>query len=136
MIRRGFRPKYFSFNLQFIYLLATLTLRAGTYVGLRLVSVKKIFQWIYIEPSVFYLTYATDIMILAGVMYFIYQSAELKEKYKSNTGDSIMNSSKPSIFPNVEGEAADGAVTPDYASVDGDKELVNRSSCSSEEEML
>ena len=72
VIRRGFRTKYLSFNLQFIYLLVTLAVRTFTYVGLRLVSKEKMFEWIYIKPSVFYLTYATDVMILIGVMYFIY----------------------------------------------------------------
>ena len=79
MIRRGFQPKYPTFNLQFAYLLVTLTLRTFTYVGLRLTSREKILQWVRIKPSVIYLTYATDFMIVFGVLYFIYQAAPRKD---------------------------------------------------------
>ena len=79
VIRRGFRPKYLTFNLQFVYLLVTLTLRTCTYVGLRLTSREKILQWVRIKPSVIYLTYATDFMIVFGVLYFIYQAAPRKD---------------------------------------------------------
>lgn len=81
IIRRGFKSKYLTFNLQFVYMLVTLTLRTGTYIGLRLVSAEKIFDWVRIKPSVIYLTFCTDFMILFGVMYFIYQAAPLKEQY-------------------------------------------------------
>ena len=36
------------------------------------------FTWVYIQPSVFYLTFATDFMILFWVLNFIYRSAPLK----------------------------------------------------------
>ena len=72
IIREAFRPKYLTFNLQFIYLLVTLTVRTFTYVGLRLTSAEKIFDWVRIKPGVFYLTYVTDFMILFGVLYFIH----------------------------------------------------------------
>ena len=44
-------------------------------------SVKKLLKWVYIKPSVFYLIYFTDIMIVFGVLGFIYRSAPLKERY-------------------------------------------------------
>ena len=136
VIRRGFRSKYFAFNLKFIYLLVTNTVRTGTYVGLRMISIEKILDWIYIKPSIFYLTFATDMMILTGVLYFIYQSTELKEKYQPSTGDSdvLISSKVASIFPNTDGGPAQIDSPEDYGSVDGDKDLVNRSSGSSDEE--
>ena len=81
VIRNGFRPKYFSFNVSFIFLLVTLTLRTGTYVGLRMVTLEKQFNWVYIKPAVFYLTFATNVMVLSYLINFIRRSAPLKEKY-------------------------------------------------------
>ena len=78
MIRKGYRPKYLSFHLSFISLLVTLTVRTGTYVGLRLVSAEKMFKWVYIKPFVFYLTFGTDLLILFWVLNFISRSAPLK----------------------------------------------------------
>ena len=93
VLRRKFRSKYLSLNLHFIYLLVTLTLRTGTYVGLRLVSKVKMFEWTFIKPSVFYLTYTTDLMIVAGVMYFIISSAPLRS---TKTSEEV---SAANIFP-------------------------------------
>lgn len=67
-----------------MYLLFTLTLRTGIYLGLRLTSGQRMFEWTFISPSVFYLTYATDLMIVVGVMYFIYSSAPLKKHYSGS----------------------------------------------------
>ena len=81
VLRKGFQPKYLAFNLGFIYLLVTLTVRTFTYVELRMTSVDKLLKWVYIKPHTFYLTYFSDIMIVFGVLYFIYQSAPLKERH-------------------------------------------------------
>lgn len=64
-----------------IYLLVTLSVRTFTYVELRMTSVDKLLKWVYIEPHTFYLTYFSDIMIVFGVLTFIYKSAPLKERY-------------------------------------------------------
>lgn len=69
----------------------TLTLRTGTYVGFRLTSKEKIFEWTQIRPVVFYLTYATDVLIVCGVLYFIYVSTNSIE---SNTLEA-----ESSVFP-------------------------------------
>ena len=120
VIRKGFKKKYFSFNVSFIYLLVTLTIRTFTYVGLRMTTREKLLKWVYIKPGVFYLTYVTDIMIVFGVLNFIYQSAPLKEK------DGEKSSADPaSIFPNAQGPGApaqDQMLSPGYSS-DGDKYL-------------
>ena len=134
IIRSKFQPQYLSFNLQFIYLMVTLTIRTGIYVGLRLVSVKKMFDWVFISPAVFYLTYSTNIMILFGVIYFIYNSTPLKDQYRSEKEMAADNS--VSIFPQPEG--ADGAPAPPVEeeseeSVDGDALIQNRSFRSSSE---
>lgn len=81
IIRKNFKPKYFSFNVQFVGLMLTMTIRTGIYVGLRLVSFEKMFVWTYIKPCVFYLTYVTNTAVIVYIMYFIYNSAPLKEKY-------------------------------------------------------
>ena len=95
VLRRKFRSKYLSLNIHFIYLLVTLTLRTGTYVGLRLSSKVKMLEWTFIKPSVFYLTYTTDLMIVAGVMYFIISSAPLR----STKGSEEVTGADAIIFP-------------------------------------
>ena len=79
----------------------TLTIRTGIYVGLRLVSFKKMFDWVFINPAVFYLTYFTNLMILFGVIYFIYNSTSLKDRYKSEK--EIAANTSVSIFPSPVG---------------------------------
>ena len=110
--------------MSFIYLLVTLTIRTFTYVGLRMTTKEKLLKWVYIKPGVFYLTYVTDIMIVFGVLNFIYQSAPLKEK----DGEKA-KADAASIFPNPEGGAPpqDQMLSPNYSS-DGDKYLDYRSS--------
>ena len=135
VIRNGFRPKYLAFNVSFIFLLVALTLRTGTYVGLRMVTLEKQFNWVYIKPSVFYLTFATDVMILFWVLHFIYRSAPLKERYQNNSGmnNSAIgeNSQGGSIFPMPEGSDAEQEQTPSEGSIDGDKDLEENQSSSS-----
>lgn len=87
IIRKNFRSKYLGFNLHFINILFVLTMRVGIYIGLRFVSREKLFEWTFIKPSVFYLTYFTDICIVAGVMIFLMSSTTLKSMYQK-TGDS------------------------------------------------
>jgi hypothetical protein len=65
--------------MHFIFLLFCFTVRAGIYIGLRLTSSEKMFEWTFIKPVVFYLTYSTDIVIVCGLMYFISKSAPLKD---------------------------------------------------------
>lgn len=77
--RKGFEPKYLKFNLNFIILLVIFTVRVGTYVGLRLVTKERIFEWITIKPGVIYLSFVTDIAFLVWVLCFIVASAPLNE---------------------------------------------------------
>lgn len=116
-----------------MYLLVTLTLRTGIYLGLRLSSGQKMFEWTFISPSVFYLTYATNLMIVVGVIYFIYSSAPLKKRYAGGVTD--RPDSKSSIFPaDRKSEATEGGVgainneaeAEDSGSVDGDALIRNR----------
>ena len=92
--RKSFKPKYYKMNVALIYLLTVLTIRVVTYVMLRLTSESKMFDWLLIKPSVFYITYVTDLMILVGTLYFIWNSTTLKEKYQGQLGNS-----EASIFP-------------------------------------
>ena len=87
VLRKVFEPRYVKFNLNFIYILVALTVRVGTYIGLRLVSKKKMFEWIYIKPEVYYVTFATDILVLLWVLNFIYKSAPLKVQYQTVHGN-------------------------------------------------
>ena len=72
-----------------------MTIRTGVYIGFRLTSEEKIFQWKLIRPCVFYLTYASDMLIVFGVLYFIWNSTELKSKYN--------RSFSQGVFPEVAG---------------------------------
>ena len=79
MIRRQFSPRYCWFNVVFIYILVILTERTAIYIGLRLTSWEKMYKWSQIRPIVFYLTYATDLLIVVGILYFIRSSTNLKD---------------------------------------------------------
>ena len=78
VIRNSYKPKYLGLNLAFAYLLVILTLRVGIYIGLRLTSTEKMFQWTLIRPVAFYLTYTTDLFIMTGVIYFVGKTTPLK----------------------------------------------------------
>ena len=87
MIRRAYKGKYTDLNIHFAYLLFCLTLRTGIYISLRLTSVEKLFDWTFIKPAVFYMTYATDLLVVGGVMYFVMKTAPLKERYAKKATD-------------------------------------------------
>ena len=89
IIAERFSPRYTWFNVVFAYILITLTLRTGTYVGFRMTSGEKIFEWKLIQPCVFYLTYATDVMIVFGVLYFIWSSTKLKSRYNRSDSQQV-----------------------------------------------
>ena len=78
LLRRQFQAKYLDMNLHFIVMIAILTIRTGTYAFLRLTSKEKLLEWTLIRPVVFYLTYATDLAIVGGVMYFVWKSTPLE----------------------------------------------------------
>ena len=69
----GFRSKYFSFNLSFIFLLVTITLRTGIYICMCMVTLE--FDLFYTKPKVLYLTFATNLMVLFWVLSFIEEAA-------------------------------------------------------------
>lgn len=111
VIRKNFKPQYLRLNLVLLYLLLVLTIRTVTYFCLRLTSYEKIFEWQIIKPSVFYVTYVTDFMILAGILNFIASSTPLKEKYQ--TASSIVTDTASINVDLQESEASDGSVDGD-----------------------
>ena len=94
VIRKSFKPQFFRMNVVLLYILFVLTIRTITYVWLRLTSHEKIFDWLLIKPSIFYITYVTDVMITLGILLFVMGSTTLKEKYRP-----LEQQSEPSIFP-------------------------------------
>lgn len=82
VIRKSFKPQFCRMNVVLLYLLFVLTIRTVTYVWLRLTSHEKIFDWLLIKPSTFYITYVTDVMITVGILLFVMGSTVLKEKYR------------------------------------------------------
>ena len=119
-IRHAYEAKYCDLNIHFAYILFCLTMRTGIYIGLRLTSCEKIMDWTFIKPVVFYLTYATDLLIVGGVMYFIVKTTPLKEKYaKTMTIDS----------PEPETNSPVNQINDDdeNGSIDGDAQLLIRS---------
>jgi len=75
--------------MMFVLILVTLTLRTGVYVGFRLTSLDKIFTWTQIRPIIFYLVFVTDVLIVCGVLAFIYSSTTLKESTLSSVDSSV-----------------------------------------------
>ncbi len=82
VIRKSFKPQFSRMNVVLLYILFVLTVRTITYVWLRLTSYEKIFDWLLIKPSIFYVTYMTDVMITVGILLFVVRSTTLKEKYR------------------------------------------------------
>lgn len=111
VIRKNFQPQYLRLNVVLLYLLLVLTIRTVTYFCLRLTSYEKIFEWQIIKPSVFYVTYVTDFMILVGVLNFIASSTPLKEKYQ--TASSIVPDTAGNNADQPGSEASDGSVDGD-----------------------
>lgn len=62
-------------NLHFIGLIILLTIRVVTYTVLRLTSTEKLLEWTLIQPTIFYITYGTDMVIAGGMLYFVWQAA-------------------------------------------------------------
>eukprot|EP00354_Favella_ehrenbergii_P009100 CAMPEP_0170468148 /NCGR_PEP_ID=MMETSP0123-20130129/11440_1 /TAXON_ID=182087 /ORGANISM="Favella ehrenbergii, Strain Fehren 1" /LENGTH=145 /DNA_ID=CAMNT_0010734651 /DNA_START=964 /DNA_END=1401 /DNA_ORIENTATION=+ len=127
LIAQMFRPRYRWFNFVFAYILTTLTLRTGVYIGFRFVgnehitASEKIFEWSLIRPVVFYLTYATDIMIVIGVLYFIYTSTQLKTKYMDDIKITVTTTKNYASADNSAIQNVDGhGVASDESSLDGD----------------
>ena len=75
----------------------------------------------------FYLTFATNLMLLFWVLNFIGRSAPLKEKYKGRTSE-VANES--SIFPQPTDSGSELPKTPSEGSIDGDKDLEENQSSS------
>ena len=75
----------------------------------------------------FYLTFATDLMVLFWVLNFIGRSAPLKEKYQNKSIDVVNESS---IFPHPTDSGSDIPKTPSEGSIDGDKDLEDNESSS------
>ena len=98
IIAERFKPQYRWLNIVFAYIIVTLTLRTGIYVGFRMTSWEKMIEWTLIQPCVFYLTYATDVMIIFGVLYFVWNSTQLKSRYLSRNASA-------GIFPAAEVQA-------------------------------
>ena len=61
--------------------MVTLTIRTVTYVCLRLLSSEKIIKWVYIKPSIFYLMFTTDIIIVGLVLFFIRESSPRRDSF-------------------------------------------------------
>jgi len=72
---------------------------------------------------VFYLTYATDLLIVCGVMYFIIKTTPLKDKYTkaTNSSDSRLELDSPVNLINEDEE---------NGSIDGDAQIRGRSNSS------
>ena len=121
------RHQYRWLNILFIYILVTLTLRTFTYLGFRLTSKQKIFEWTQIRPVVFYLTYATDFLIVVGVLYFIYRTTESKDAMtQSMTSIATASSIQAEDRENqVTGDRTQPQVSDNESSAeDGDKEIL------------
>ena len=82
-------------------------------------------EWTFIKPSVFYLTYITDVMIIFGVINFIVKSAPLKTKTKDTDVEP-----DTSIFPREEGVSrindTQSRRSDEESEVDGDALIADR----------